>query len=368
MNKRNVAALAVAALMFAGAMSLAAQKTTMVVTAENPRECPYALADKARQKVEAELGRAGERLEVELAKAQSKISRELAEFEREHAVELSQELARIDEKKILELTEHAVEQAAMAADSLVWFSSDDEGGWLGVTISEVSAEQAKELKLAAERGVLINGVEAESPAAKAGLKENDLILEYNSQRIEGTVQFRRLVRETPVGRTVQLSVWRDGRAQNVSVALGSRSSGGSHGFSIVAPEVPRFKMNFPLTFDFGDAFRAGSTPILGISGEDLNGQLGQYFGAPEGEGVLVKEVRAGTPAEKAGMKAGDVITRAGGQRVRSLSDLRSALREKREDKNFPVTVLRKGSETTLNVEIEKPQLPKRRLLSRRHTL
>ncbi len=95
------------------------------------------------------------------------------------------------------------------------------GSWLGVETNEVTAEKVKQLKLPAERGVLVGKIVPESPAAKAGLKENDVITELNGQRIEGIAQFRRMIREIPIGRTAQLTIVRDGRAQSVSVTLGS---------------------------------------------------------------------------------------------------------------------------------------------------
>jgi membrane-associated protease RseP (regulator of RpoE activity) len=99
---------------------------------------------------------------------------------------------------------------------------DDEEGpsWLGVETHEVNADNAKELKLPAERGVVVAGVTKDSPAAKAGLKENDVITEVNGQRVEGSAQFRRMIHEIPAGRTAQLAVWRDGRTQTLSATLG----------------------------------------------------------------------------------------------------------------------------------------------------
>jgi membrane-associated protease RseP (regulator of RpoE activity) len=105
----------------------------------------------------------------------------------------------------------------------------------------------------------------------------------------------------------------------------------------------------------GSGFGMGSTPSIGISGENLNGQLGTYFGAPDGEGVLVREVQSGSPAEKGGLKAGDVITKVAGDRVKTLGELQSKLREKREDKTVQITVVRRGSETNITVEPNKPR-------------
>ncbi len=367
MKKRWYAAAAV--MIVVGALATyAGQKTSLGVSADKPRECPWAQAEKVKLQAEAELARAAEKLTAELAEAEARMARELAEFDRQHAVELSQELARMDGEHARWIAEHAEQQAKRAAEEFAWFSSDEESGWMGVSISEVSAEKARELKLVAERGVLVKEVEADSPAAKAGLKENDVIVEYNGERIEGTVQFRRLVRETPAGRTAQISIWREGRAQNLPVVLGSRRSGESRSFSFVLPQLPDFKMRLPEVFAYSESLGGLRTPLLGISGEDLRGQLGQYFGAPDGQGVLVREVSAGSAAEKAGMKSGDVITKVAGQRVRTLSELRSALREKREEKSLAVTVIRKGAETALTVEIEPPKRLERKIVSRRITL
>src|SRR3974377_243073 len=87
------------------------------------------------------------------------------------------------------------------------------GSWLGVETSEVTATQVKEFKLSAERGVLVGKIVPDSPAAKAGLKERDVITELNGQRVEGTAQFRRMIREIPAGRTELLTLFRDGRSK-----------------------------------------------------------------------------------------------------------------------------------------------------------
>jgi S1-C subfamily serine protease len=247
-----------------------------------------------------------------------------------------------------------------------WFSDDDDRGWLGVSISEVTADKAKELKLPAERGVLLTDVEADSPAAKAGLKSGDVITEFNGQKVEGTAQFRRFVRETPAGRTVQLTYWRDGRSQTASVQLGQARSAfhmrpKDFNFHFQMPQLDRLRVMPELKL-----FSMGR-PLLGIDAEDLSGQLGGYFGAPDGEGVLVRSVNEGSPAEKGGLKAGDVITQVNGERVKSVSDLREKLRAGAEKKTFALGVLRNRSQVTVNVEIEppKPAVDRKRIVSRR---
>jgi serine protease Do len=235
--------------------------------------------------------------------------------------------------------------------------SDDGGAWLGVDIAEMTQEKARDLKLSSVRGVEVTDVQPDSPAAKAGLKEKDVITQYDGQTVEGTVQFRRLVNETPAGRTVSLSIVRDGAAQNISVELGDRSAyfekrmkGKMRDFSDMnVPVLP----NYPLP-----GVREGAdirTPSLGINAEDLTGQLGQYFGAPDNAGVLVREVRSGTPAEKAGLQAGDVIVKFNDQPVHSLAGLRSLLRAAADAKSANLGILRKGSAMTVTIAIEKPK-------------
>jgi serine protease Do len=250
---------------------------------------------------------------------------------------------------------------------------DEGASWLGVESLEISAEKAKELKLPAERGVLLERIVPDSPAAKAGLKDNDVITEINGQRVEGAAQFRRMIREIPAGRSVQFTVWRDGRAQTVSVTLGKSQDNGNmwfktapRAFSFQLPKIEMPEVAPMPDMDMGDyAVLAGSRPRLGIDAEDLNGQFGAYFGAPDGEGVLVREVNAGSPAEKAGVKSGDVITSLNGERVRSLGDLREKLAGKRDEKTVKLGVLRNKSEVSITVEMPPPPAKMPRAISRR---
>lgn len=213
--------------------------------------------------------------------------------------------------------------------------------------------------------MLISEVEKDSPAAKAGLQVNDVVTEFNGQRIESATQFRRMVRESLAGRAAQLTLWRDARSQSLSVTLGSPPAAGvERSFRIFRDRDFHFDFSLPEI----DILIGSRAPILGISADDISGQLGAYFGAPGGEGILVREVHSGSPAEKAGMKAGDVITKLDGERVRSLSELREKLRAKREQKSASVGVIRKGAEVSLTVEIEQPRPPERRRIMRRSAL
>jgi len=238
---------------------------------------------------------------------------------------------------------------------------EDGGSWLGVETQEVTAEKAKELKLAAERGVLIGKVLEESPAAKSGLKEGDVITEINGQRVEGTAQFRRMIREIPAGRAVQLTVWRDGRSQSFGATLGKMQENRKpwmnampQVFNFRTPEMPEVAPipEIPnMEWDSGNLVMNLNRPRLGIDAEDISGQLGAYFGAPDGEGILVRDVNPGSAAAKAGVKAGDVITSLNGDRIRGTAELRAKIAAVGEGKTAKLGLLRNKSELTLEVEI-----------------
>jgi serine protease Do len=265
-------------------------------------------------------------------------------------------------------------------DRVMILTDQDGPSWLGVETREVDADKVKELKLPAERGVLVGRVAPDSPAAKAGLRENDVITEVGGQRVEGATQFARMIHETPAGRAVQLTVWRDGLAKTLSVTLGQAEET-RHGwmntepgsFSLRMPEVEMPDMpqvvealpeSLDLEFDNGMLMLPGGHPRLGIDAEDLSGQLGAYFGAPEGEGILVRNVNPGSPAEKGGLKAGDVITTFNGERIRSLGDLREKLAAHNDDKAANLGVLRNKSTVNLTVDVPAPKAKTAHRLSR----
>jgi len=257
-----------------------------------------------------------------------------------------------------ELADLAQEKSVEVQGPGVFVSTDEDGsGWLGVEIGEVTTEKAKDLKLTTQRGVVVMDVEPDGPAARAGLKENDVITQYDGQVVEGTVQFRRLVRETPTGRTVALVISRNGATQNVSVELGERSAffekrmkGKMRDFdNALSFSMP--SQDFMLAMPPVDA----RIPSLGINAEDLSGQLGSYFGAPDATGILIREVRSGTAADKAGLKAGDVIVKVDGKPIRTLAELRAELRGKSDQKTVALGIIRKSAEMSVTVGIERPQ-------------
>jgi len=276
-----------------------------------------------------------------------------------------QEMPRVDAD-----SDDLVQVEGLPEDDDVQVFMGGRGSWLGVGVAEVTPEKVKELRLPAERGALLGKILPDSPAAKAGLKENDVVTEINGQRVEGSEQFRRMIREIPAGRTAQLSVWRDGRQQNIAVTLGKPEAG--HARAMVAPAPGAFAFHMPDLPDMSalDGLRNFSFSFLGhsrlgIDAEDLEGDFGNYFGAPDGEGVLVRSVFEDSPAAKAGLKAGDVITSMDGERIRSASELREKLAAKKDAKSVKLGLLRNRSEMSLTVELPSPEQKERRHISER---
>lgn len=218
------------------------------------------------------------------------------------------------------------------------------GSFLGVGVAEVTPERARDLKLREEYGVEITRLEDDSPAAKAGLKSGDVILEYQGQRVEGLEQFGRLVRETPAGRTVKLAISRGGATQTVQATVASRKGmlNRESNFHFAMPDIQ--------LGDMPRVFTAWSGSMLGVEAESVGQQLAEFFGVKDG--VLVRSVVKGSPAETAGIKAGDVITKVDQTPVTAVSDLSSAVRSSRTKRTFPVQVMREHHETTVTVTID----------------
>ncbi len=234
------------------------------------------------------------------------------------------------------------------------------GSRLGVRISDVDAERARELKLKEEAGAEIKEVRPDGAAAKAGLKPGDVVLEYQGNRIEGAAQLTRLVQETPSGRTVALKIWRDGASRPFSVKLQEREGDDRRVFErrIVVPhmapdadvDIPDLDIEIP-DIEMPDIPMLDGIPQsvrIGVSIENLSDQLAAYFGVKGGGGVLVRSVQEGSRAAEAGLKAGDVIVKVDQETIGDSSDFRAALRQRR-GKGMNLTLVRDRREHTVAV-------------------
>jgi serine protease Do len=228
------------------------------------------------------------------------------------------------------------------------------GGYLGVGAMDVTPERAKGLNLKEERGVEISKVDPEGPAGKAGIKEGDVLLEFNGQPVQSLLQFQRLVQETPVGRQVKITLWRNGASQTLTATVGERKNqpmiiGPENGWNFNMPTIPSMPEMPGIEIPH---FGALQNRTLGIFGEPLGQeeQLAEFFGVQEG--VLVRSVVKGSAAEKAGIKAGDVITKVDDASVTTSADITRALRNAHTKKTFTVVVVRNKKEMPITVTSE----------------
>jgi serine protease Do len=235
--------------------------------------------------------------------------------------------------------------------------------YLGVGVADITAERAKALNLKEERGAEITSVDDGSPAARAGIKEGDVVLEYDGTAVQGIEQLTRLVHETPVGRQVKISVWRNGAAQTLTATIEARKSlqlpamprsmeVHRDGDFLVFPDLGGGRSSFVLP-QIETPFRlTWQNPALGIEGESLSSQqqLAEFFGVKDG--VLVKSVVKNSAAEKAGIKAGDVVVKLDDSSVATPQDITRALRALGSKKTLTVTVVRNKKEIPLTIAIE----------------
>jgi serine protease Do len=233
------------------------------------------------------------------------------------------------------------------------------GSYLGIGVQDVDPARSKELKLKEERGVEITAVEEDSPASRAGLRKADVVLEMNGQRVEGVEQFVRMVRETPVGREAKLTVSRDGTVQTLVAKVAQRKGWAFTGDrTMVIPAIPPAAPNAgggrtPAPPDMPRAYMSWRSGMLGVEAEGLKGALAEFFGVKSG--VLVRAVSKGSPAEKGGLKAGDVILKVNDRQVESPPDIAMVLRERGDRKTVTMVIMREKHEMTVSVTFEEEE-------------
>jgi serine protease Do len=217
----------------------------------------------------------------------------------------------------------------------------DPGSFIGITVRD------------SDSGVVVGDVRDDSPASRAGLKEGDVVTEFDGERARSAAQFRRLVRETPPGRTVKVVVMRNSMSMTMDIAPNPRDSDDLR-FPNLTRDIERslrvLPRDFSFDFDLVDpGFNFYSPRRLGVMVMPLGDQLAAYFGVKQG--VLVSEVAPGSAAESAGIKAGDVITAVSGQAVASSADVVRELREAESGTAVEIRVMRDRKEVTVTAKI-----------------
>jgi serine protease Do len=208
-----------------------------------------------------------------------------------------------------------------------------ERGWLGVQMQEITPALAKAIGLTNVKGVLVDIVTKDAPAAHGGLKQGDVIVGYNGAPVTDTRELAFAVAATPAGKTVPVQVLRDGQQATLNVTIGSE-----HGLQRVASNG-------------GTHDRGGH---VGLELAPLSPEHRQELGLDAPGGVLVENVTPGSPADQSGLQAGDVILGVGGRTVSSPEEASSRIHAA-EDGNrsaLPLLVMRDGTTAYIPLQLK----------------
>ena len=241
------------------------------------------------------------------------------------------------------------------------------GGYLGVQMKEVTKENFSGFGLREVRGAAVEKVLDNSPAAQAGLQTGDVIVRFNGTEVTSVRQLTRLISEVAPDHQARITLVRGGSEREIVAAMGKRDAPQLQQIGTLKdlyglpgiPEYPDFSKiprspsaPFPPLANgetYGGLF-LNQTRQIGVAVAPLTAQLGDYFGVA-GKGLLVNNVRENSPAAKAGLKAGDVITEVEGKSVASNLELTRALGAKKEGE-VNVTIVRGKKRQTVRVTPE----------------
>lgn len=247
------------------------------------------------------------------------------------------------------------------ARTLSFFVGD--GAFLGVGTEDISKENMARYGMREVRGVGVTEVVKDSPAEKAGLRKDDVILRFDGESVTSVRKLTRLVNESSADQNVRLTISRGGSEQELSATLSKRKM--DNVFSGSFPRILRRDNdedgvrvfpngNWPESIGGGDGpmiWTLGANRRIGVSTQSLSKQLADYFGVKDG-GVLITSVSDNSPAAKAGLKAGDVITAIDGEKVTSPGDITRVL-GKKETGDVSLTVVRDKNTRSITVTPEK---------------
>ncbi|MBD0371943.1 MAG: PDZ domain-containing protein [Pyrinomonadaceae bacterium] len=232
------------------------------------------------------------------------------------------------------------------------------GNYLGIATVEVTRENMGRFQLREPRGLAITRVAEDSPASRAGLKAGDVILRFDNEPVTTHNKLQRLINEAAPEQSVRLQISRNGSEQEVSINVGRRPNrfediiraypSQQQGVEQAQRALEQFNLDRG-----GVGFLSGRR--IGITTTQLTKQLAEYFGINGGRGLLITSVAENSPAARAGLKAGDVITDVDGERVESSGDLSRAINRKTEGA-VTLKVVRDRNSMSVTVTPEKREL------------
>jgi S1-C subfamily serine protease len=235
-------------------------------------------------------------------------------------------------------------------DTYVVVATTDDQGFLGVYLEELTSKTAKKKGYEGKEGVLITGIVDDSPAEKAGLEKGDIVMEAGGRSIDDSDEFEEVIESTGAGNELEVKVFRDGDVRTFTAVLVEEPEADIQIWSGGKKFGPHQFWTFGK--DFYPFFHPLHRGRLGVQTQDLNPQLAKYFQVDEG--VLITEIQEDSPAEKAGLEAGDVIVRIGDDDIEDTEDLQDELSDYEGGDKVQVGYVREGKEASVEVEIEDP--------------
>jgi S1-C subfamily serine protease len=332
------------AVVMAAAVGATLWGTEATVTATTPEPAVVLAAAPAPAAPEIQSEQALEiRAQEEAARARELEARALESAAVHAAVE--EELVRQTEPRVAELAAQRANPNRVIAVA----PGDPDTTWIGIQLSDGE-----------EQGAVVQSVEPESPAANAGIEAGDLITELDGTRVAGYRQLTRMIQETPVGRTVRVTLVRNGTAEVREVTLAARPGGPIR--VLLNPGLERLNDQFEglqATFTeptdlrfYQNRWVARPSLRLGLRVEDMTPELRSFFGAASNVGILVSSVQEGTPAEAAGVRVGDVIVALDGSPVDSRADLNWS--GELDDPTITLGIIRDRTGRDLDLTLEIP--------------
>ena len=213
---------------------------------------------------------------------------------------------------------------------------DSGKGYLGVSIEKMSLGDKEEFGV--KFGVLVTNVTKGEAAEKAGIKKYDVIQYFNGEKMRRPDDLVEAVRENKPGSKVKIKLVRDGKDKELTVTLGEFKFK-SHSFKWKDKDGKKF------LFVSGRAF-------LGVHLQDLDKDLAEYFGVKKDEGVLILKVSKDTPAEKAGLKAGDVIVKFNDKKIANAGDVPEILADLKKGDKADIQIIRHKKTKTVTAELD----------------
>lgn len=225
------------------------------------------------------------------------------------------------------------------------FSGTEQASYLGVGVIRVDEQIARELNWTGSGGLFVSMVQKASPAAKAGLQPDDIILSFNGKRLQDPGELGSLVAALPPGRKVHVQVFRSGKTMQLTAVLAAREQ------APMPEPLVRFDLPTPDTFftDMPSPALRWRNSVVGIEYEGVDSQLAEFFGVKQG--VLIRFVRPGSAGSESGIHAGDVVTKINGKPIGNPRDLALALQNRPPEKSLAMEIMRDHKEHSVKIKL-----------------